>query len=404
MDRYIGMDVHSASCTAGVLSAKGSRLKSVVLETNGKVLVEFLKTIPSKRHLIIEEGTHSNWLYEILSPHVHEMTVIGVPKNKGQKNDKLDSFGLAEKLRVGSIETRVYKGLGNYAALNATSKAYRNVMIDSVRVMNRLRGRVSFARHSDRRQKDLFSVEQRQVACKTTAEDTAAGKDLLHRTRNAHGVAKTGSKRNAKRSEEAQNISRIENGSRHGTKPRSRAASHHSHAVSVSKQENVLDILRTWRGNAKFIGLGSGSGWFLDSHKHTADARIELQSQSFLEKDIQRCRNNSCWAEEERRSCLSTLLVAIRKRNQSDSCEADDCSSDCIDNSLDIANRRRIRREEIEKEITRFQIGTTACESIGNWQRDIWRRKGFRGEYHLFGWSQNITLESPNVGLLRFAP
>ena len=194
MDRYIGMDVHSASCTAGVLSAKGSRLKSVVLETNGKVLVEFLKTIPSKRHLIIEEGTHSNWLYEVLSPHVHEMTVIGVPKNKGQKNDKLDSFGLAEKLRVGSIETRVYKGLGNYAALNATSKAYRNVMIDSVRVMNRLRGRVSFARHSDRRQKDLFSVEQRQVACKTTAEDTAAGKDLLHRTRNAHGLRKQAQK------------------------------------------------------------------------------------------------------------------------------------------------------------------------------------------------------------------
>jgi transposase len=140
MDRYIGLDVHSASCTAGVVSAKGRRLKSVVLETNGRVLVEFLKTIPSRRHLIIEEGTHSNWLHEILSPHVHDMTVIGVPKNKGQKNDKLDSFGLAEKLRIGSIETRVYKGLGNFAALNATSKAYRSVMVDSTRVMNRLKG------------------------------------------------------------------------------------------------------------------------------------------------------------------------------------------------------------------------------------------------------------------------
>ena len=156
MDRYIGMDVHSASCTAGVLSAKGKRLKSVILETNGKVLVEFLKTIPSKRHLIIEEGTHSNWLHEILSPHVHEMTVIGVPKNKGQKNDKLDSFGLAEKLRIGSIETRVYKGLGNYAALNATSKAYRNVMVDSVRVMNRLKG-VFRSRGIPTGDKEIFS-------------------------------------------------------------------------------------------------------------------------------------------------------------------------------------------------------------------------------------------------------
>ncbi len=30
------------------------------------------------------------------------------------------------------------------------------------------------------------------------------------------------------------------------------------------------------------------------------------------------------------------------------------------------------------------QIGATTCDSIGNRQRDIWRRKGFRGEYHLF--------------------
>ncbi len=57
MDRYIGMDVHSASCTTGVLSAKGKRLSSTVLETNGKALVEFLRLIPGTRRLIIEEGT-----------------------------------------------------------------------------------------------------------------------------------------------------------------------------------------------------------------------------------------------------------------------------------------------------------------------------------------------------------
>jgi len=140
MDRYIGMDVHSASCTAGVLSAKGKRLNSTVLETNGKSLVEYLRMIPGSRHLIIEEGTHSAWLYEILSPHVREMVVMGVPKNKGQKNDKFDAFGLAEKLRIGSVETRIYKGLGEFSTLSSVSKAYRNVMLDSVRVMNRLKG------------------------------------------------------------------------------------------------------------------------------------------------------------------------------------------------------------------------------------------------------------------------
>jgi transposase len=142
MERYIGMDVHSASCTAVVLSAKGKRLTTTVVETNGKSLVGFLLTIPGNRHLAIEEGTHAAWLYEILSPHVQEMVVVGAPKakNNGQKSDKLDAYGLAEKLRIGSIERRVYKGLGTLSMLSSLSKAYANVMVDSVRVMSRLKG------------------------------------------------------------------------------------------------------------------------------------------------------------------------------------------------------------------------------------------------------------------------
>jgi hypothetical protein len=164
------------------------------------------------------------------------------------------------------------------------------------------------------------------------------------------------------------------------------------------KQANVLDILWTRCGDAQLFGLGTGGRWFLASNKYTANAWIELQSQSFPKEDFQRCSYDGHWTEKTERSCLPTLPITFGRWNESDSGEADDCSSDCIDNSFNIADRRRIRREEIEKEITRFQIGITACESIGNWQRDIWRRKGFRGEYHLFGWSQPIVLESPCVG------
>jgi hypothetical protein len=131
MDRYIGLDVHSASCTAGVLSAKGRRLSSTVLETNGKALVEYLRLIPGTRRLIIEEGTQAAWLHEILSPHVHELVVMGAPKTKGQKNDKLDAFGLAEKLRTGSIERRVYKSVGEFSVLASMSKGQSSVSFGS---------------------------------------------------------------------------------------------------------------------------------------------------------------------------------------------------------------------------------------------------------------------------------
>jgi hypothetical protein len=36
MERYIGMDVHAASCTLAVISEKGRKLKDFPVETNGR--------------------------------------------------------------------------------------------------------------------------------------------------------------------------------------------------------------------------------------------------------------------------------------------------------------------------------------------------------------------------------
>jgi hypothetical protein len=60
----------------------------------------------------IEEGTQSAWLYEILAPHTQQMVVSNVTESRGQKSDQRNAFGLAEKLRVGAIEHRVYKEVG----------------------------------------------------------------------------------------------------------------------------------------------------------------------------------------------------------------------------------------------------------------------------------------------------
>ena len=109
MERYIGLDAHASSCTLGIVGPSGKRLGSQVVETNARALIEVLRGIPRNRHLCLEEGTLSGWLYEVLEPHVEELTVAGVGKSRGPKTDKLDAFALAEKLRIGSLETRVYK-------------------------------------------------------------------------------------------------------------------------------------------------------------------------------------------------------------------------------------------------------------------------------------------------------
>ena len=74
MDTYIGLDAHSSSCTLGVLGPSGKRLGLHVVETNAKALIEVLRSIPGPRHLCLEEGTLASSLYDVLSPHVEEMS------------------------------------------------------------------------------------------------------------------------------------------------------------------------------------------------------------------------------------------------------------------------------------------------------------------------------------------
>jgi len=111
-----------------------------VLETNARALISFLKTIPKHRHLCLEEGTHANWLYEVLERHVDEIAVVpGIGKRPGSKDDKRDAFALAEGLRIGALKTRVYKGLGEFGKLRELSRAYTMMVNDSVRVQNRIK-------------------------------------------------------------------------------------------------------------------------------------------------------------------------------------------------------------------------------------------------------------------------
>jgi hypothetical protein len=72
MQRYIGIDVHSKSCTVAVMDGTGKHVGQHVVETNGAALVECLKMIPGERHVCLEEGTQSAWLYFSGSWHATE--------------------------------------------------------------------------------------------------------------------------------------------------------------------------------------------------------------------------------------------------------------------------------------------------------------------------------------------
>lgn len=139
MDRYIGLDVSAQSCTLGIIGPSGKQLKLLVVDTKADVLVKAVCGIKGPRHLCMEEGTQSAWLYEILRPHVQEL-VVTVPKKKtGPKSDAHDAWGLAEALRIGAVETRVFKAPGQFSGLRDAARSYGYLVKDTARVKNRLK-------------------------------------------------------------------------------------------------------------------------------------------------------------------------------------------------------------------------------------------------------------------------
>ena len=123
MDRYIGLDAHQASCTLAVISEAGKRLRDFPVETNGAALVEAVRAVPGRRHLIFEEGTQSAWLYETLERHVEEIVVTGVTRSRGPKSDRGDAYALAEKLRIGAVDKPVFKAPTEFTDGDPTGQA-----------------------------------------------------------------------------------------------------------------------------------------------------------------------------------------------------------------------------------------------------------------------------------------
>lgn len=139
MERFIGLDAHLSSCTFGVVGPSGKRLRTDVVDTTEGALVNYVRGVRGTRHLCLEEGTMSEWLYEVLAPHVQDIVVMIPPPSKGPKSDALDAIGLANKLRLNDIETAVFKGYGQFKRLREVSRIYTMVTTDVVRVQNRIK-------------------------------------------------------------------------------------------------------------------------------------------------------------------------------------------------------------------------------------------------------------------------
>jgi len=142
MQRYLGIDVHKASCSMCVLSDSGRRIHQEVVETNGQTLVRYAQNLSGSVSVCIEEGEWSGWLWEIMSPHVASFTVVrGRKRRRGSKSDAQDAYALAERIRTGQVGEKIFKAPHRYTKLRELAQVYSLVAQDLARGKNRLKSR-----------------------------------------------------------------------------------------------------------------------------------------------------------------------------------------------------------------------------------------------------------------------
>lgn len=137
MANYIGIDTHTQSCTLQGMTPRAKLSKHFVVRTNARELIAAVEQFPRPRIVCFEEGTMSEWLCEILRPHVDRIYVVQPQKRRGYKSDAEDARALADLARTGPKQT-VFKADGQLAELRAAARNYEECQSDVVRAKNRL--------------------------------------------------------------------------------------------------------------------------------------------------------------------------------------------------------------------------------------------------------------------------
>ncbi len=140
--KYVGMDVHKAITVIVVLNALGQVESRSQVKTKAENICDFFRGLSGKVEVVLEEGTHSAWLYQLLKPLVASVTVCDPRHNKligdQNKSDDEDAEKLARLLRMGEVKA-IYKGDDQQRQLKELCRANDNLVEDTTRIKNRLK-------------------------------------------------------------------------------------------------------------------------------------------------------------------------------------------------------------------------------------------------------------------------
>lgn len=137
--KYVALDVHQATTVAAVREQSGRVIARSILPTESTALVEFFGGMRGSIHVVFEEGTQSQWLYDLLVPAVDRVIVCDRRgEHRGNKADQVDADRLSQRLLTGDLRS-VYHGRGDLHTLKELTRTYLNLVEDSTRTKLRLK-------------------------------------------------------------------------------------------------------------------------------------------------------------------------------------------------------------------------------------------------------------------------
>ena len=138
--KYIGVDVHSSTCSLCVMNSEGVELDYKTIATNGRLLIDYLKSLGDNIVIAFEECDLSGWLFDIFHKHFRRVIVCHPAANaqvKGPKTDKLDAHRLANLLRGGYLKEVFHDG-SQREKFRVLISHYGDTVGEIVRMKNRL--------------------------------------------------------------------------------------------------------------------------------------------------------------------------------------------------------------------------------------------------------------------------
>ena len=142
---YIGADVHS-NHTELAIEKRGKIVARYSVPTSIPAIVNVLDSLQGKKHLAVEEGPMSGWLYRNLNKKLDNFISSDPRRNKliasdGDKDDKIDAGKLASLLRGGFLRTIYHSDDDSRAELKHWVSLYHDRVRDAVRSINKIRAR-----------------------------------------------------------------------------------------------------------------------------------------------------------------------------------------------------------------------------------------------------------------------